>query len=158
MNKIFTHALKIMREMAVDSICSCYASCANHVFNVVGEVSGLVKKDVSILGPLHILWYKTFLPRFTHMTPPLPQPPYRMVHSHLFGPIQLLDFNPLLSLVTWGVISCWKSVLDHHLTPSSILRTWNGDSYILQEEIGASHVRIKFDMKENYALGWIWSS
>jgi hypothetical protein len=57
------------------------------------------------------------LPRFTHMTPPLPQPPYQRIHSHIFGPIQLLHCNPLLSLVTWGVISLWKSVIDHHLAP-----------------------------------------
>lgn len=111
------HALETRREMAADSICSCYACCANHVFNVVGEVGGLVKKDVSILGPLvsyntrpscqgSLIWH--------HLC--------RNHHTKEYIHIFLDQFNSYIvtHYCPWwheGVISFWKSVIDHHLTP-----------------------------------------
>jgi hypothetical protein len=42
--------------------------------------------------------------------------------------------------VVTSISSCRESVLDHHLKPSSMFVTWQGDSHIIQEEIGISPV------------------
>ena len=57
--------------------------------------------------------------------------------------------NPLLPSVTRGVISRQVSVLNHTSHPSPISLIWHDDSYIFQEEIGASLVRFLSYMKEN---------
>ena len=48
-------------------------------------------------------------------------------------------------------ISCWKSVLNTHLTSSSRSHTWHDESYAIKKEIGASPIRFQCDMKENVA-------
>ena len=54
------------------------------------------------------------------------------------------------------VISYWNSVIDHHVTPSSMLPTWCGDFYMLQEEIDM--IIFWYDTKKNDTPRWIWSS
>ena len=69
--------------------------------------------------------------------------------------VYYIQFNLLLSPIIWGVSFCRESVLNRHLTSSSVSPTWHGESHIFQEEMGASPIIDWFDMKENDALRWI---
>lgn len=72
--------------------------------------------------------------------------------------MQIHEFciNPSLPLVTWGVISCRKSVLDYCLGLSFGPPTWHGDSLCTSRDRW-THVRFEFHIKEKNALRWISS-